>query len=125
LSISNTVSFEYTAGNYTAVTNAGFLTNNGTVVWAATVYGYGGSAIYNAGLWQSVTDGTLSSQYGINRFINAGTLQKNGGTGTSTISWIFSNDGGTLDTFSGSFSFGNWIGSGTIHGDANLSASTI
>src|SRR5204862_540297 len=87
LTLSNTVYFGYSAGNYVAVTNGGFLTNNGTVIWAATVYGYGGSVISNAGLWQSVTDGTLSSQYGANSFINAGTLQKIGGAGTSTISW--------------------------------------
>src|SRR5207247_7330260 len=95
------------------------LTNNGTVVWAATVYGYGGSVIYNAGLWQSVTDGTLSVAYGVNTFINTGTLQKIGGTGTSTISWNFSSSG-VLNTPSGSFTL-NWNGPTILHGNLTVS----
>src|SRR5665213_1470200 len=123
LTVSNTVSFGYNAGNYTAVPDGGFLTNNGTVIWAANNgYGYGGgSTIYNAGFWQLPTDGTISSQFGTNTFINVGTLQKTGGTGQSSFTWNFINDDGTLNTPSGSFNFANWTGNGVINGNVTFS----
>src|SRR5665213_1381720 len=119
LTVSNTVSFGYNAGNYTAVPNGGFLTNNGTVIWAASINGYGASVIQNAGLWQFTTDGTISTQFGTNTFINVGTLQKTGGTGTSTIAWNFSSTG-TIDTTAGLLAL-NWKGFSTLHGNFTFS----
>ena len=134
LSLSNNVSFTINNANL-SVTNTSFLTNYGTVVWAgnATSYGNnhqppnsGGSIIYNAGLWQAAGDNTFNvSENSSNLFVNVGTLEKTGGTGTSTINWSFDSEGGTLDTFTGSFNIGNWIGIGLVHGSATLLGGTI
>ncbi len=97
LSISNSV-FLVQNNYYYNFTNTASLTNYGTVIWAGMVYAAGsslnnsgGGIIYNAGLWQSVADGQISTYntYGTNTFINVGTLEKTGGrehpssTGTS------------------------------------------
>ena len=134
LSISNAVQFAFNNAEF-AVTNTVVLTNYGTVIWAGDGTGYGnnqsvpnsgGTIIYNAGLWEAVGDNTLAvSENSSNLFINAGTLEKIGGTGTSTISWSFDSEGGTNNTQSGSFSIGNWIGSGMVHGNATLLGGTI
>ena len=58
-------------------------------------------------------------------FINTGTLEKIGGTGTSTINWNFDNEGGTVSTPTGSFSMGNWTGNGLLVGNATFSSGTI
>src|ERR1039458_4917063 len=62
---------------------------------------------------------------GTNYFFNIGTLKKTGGVGASTINWMFSNDGGTINTPGGSFSMGNWIGNGVLHGAVTLSGGTM
>jgi len=116
LTISNSVSF--------GSSGPGSLTNFGTVIWGATpglpIYGYGGAVIYNAGLWQAVTDNSLVPQAGTNLFLNTGTLQKIGAAGgTTTIGWFFTTTG-TLDTPVGSFSIGQWGGASTLHGTANV-----
>src|SRR5208283_2822261 len=129
LSISNTVYFGET---YPANTAA--LTNYGTVVWAASIIGYanyngsGGIAVIdNAGLWESVADNSMSlgNINATGLFINTGTLEKTGGTSTSTINWNFDNEGGTINTPTGSFSMGNWTGNGLVHGNATFSGGTI
>ena len=130
---SNTLHFVY--NNYAlGYTNTAYLTNYGTVVWAGTIdaaansstHG-GGGVIYNAGLWDAVADMTMGvySGTGTNYFINAGTLEKTGGTGTSVINWMFSNNGGTINTSGGAFSMGNWIGNGVVHGSAAFLGGTI
>ena len=134
LSISNTVYFAYNNYSY-GYTNTATLTNYGTVIWAATIYaepnsqGGGGGLIDNVGLWESVVDTILSPSYqysGTNSyFINTGTLEKIGGTGTSTINWNFDNEGGTVTTLSGAFSMGNWTGNGLLVGNATYSSGTI
>jgi hypothetical protein len=133
LTQTNTLQFAY--NNYgSGYTNTAYLTNYGTVVWAGTIYGSGNSSshggggfIYNAGLWNAVADMTLDSYNGVgtNYFINTGTLEKTGGTGTSSINWAFSNNGGTVNTPSGAFSMGNWIGNGVLHGTATFVLGTI
>ena len=130
---SNTVNFAY--NNFAlGYTNTAYLTNYGTVVWAGTINGSGnasshggGGIIYNAGLWDAVADSSIAIYNGVgtNYFINAGTLEKTGGTGTSTINWMFSNNGGTINTSGGAFSMGNWIGNGVVHGSAAFSGGTI
>src|SRR5439155_609415 len=65
LTISNSVSVSYNYGNYNG---GGSLTNNGTVLWAGTIYGYGGVLIHNAGLWQDAGDLLLGD--GINSITN-------------------------------------------------------
>ena len=127
LSISNTVYFDE---NY-PYTNTVTLVNYGTVIWAGTIASYaninntGGSAtIENAGLWESVADNAMSLAGGnaTGLFINTGTLEKIGGTGTSTINWNFENNGGTLDTSVGYLTFSvNWTGSGLVYGNAVVS----
>src|SRR5665213_269139 len=130
LSISNTVYFDE-ASPYT---NNAALTNYGTVIWAGYINSYanegslGGSAtIDNAGLWESVGDNSISVQAsgGTNTFLNTGTLEKISGTGTSTLNWNFINNNGTVNTLTGSFSMGNWINSGLVHGNATFSGGTI
>ena len=102
LTVSNTVTFGFNAGQYSVTPAGGFLTNNGTMLWASTTtYGYGASVIYNSGLWQLVSDGNLSPQFGNNAFINTGTLEKTGGAGTSTMAWAVTNSGvmGSADQY--------------------------
>jgi hypothetical protein len=130
---SNTLQFAY--NNYAiGAANTAYLTNYGTVMWAGTIYGSGnasshggGGMIYNAGLWNAVADFSIAiyNSVGTNYFFNIGTLEKTGGVGTSTINWMFSNDGGTINTPGGAFSMGNWIGSGVVHGTATFSGGTI
>ena len=130
---SNTLQFAY--NNYAVgATNTAYLTNYGSVIWAGTIYGSGnasshggGGMIYNAGLWNAVADFSIGVYNGVgtNYFFNIGTLEKTGGAGTSTINWMFSNDGGTINTPGGTFSMGNWIGSGVVHGTATLSGGTM
>jgi hypothetical protein len=94
LTISNTVYFAYNNYNYD-YTNTATLTNYGTVVWAGTISasaswpsGYGGGGIiYNAGLWESVANNSIGNYYGnpTTLFLNAGTLEKTGGTGTDPV----------------------------------------
>ena len=101
-----------------------FLTNNGTVIWAANaMYGYGASVINNAGLWDSVSDVGITTQFGTNTFISTGTLEKTGGTGTSTIGWNLTSTG-PLNTLTGSLSL-NFSGNSILGGRANLSASLL
>ena len=69
------------------------------------------------GPWPTVTATGL--------FINTGTLEKTGGTGTSYINWNFDNEGGTVTTPSGAFSMGNWTGNGLMVGNATYSSGTI
>ncbi len=129
LSISNTIYFdEVSPYNGNAA-----LTNYGTVIWAGNITSYanegslGGSAtIDNAGLWEAVGDNSISlATISTNTFINTGTLEKTGGTSTSTIGWSFINNGGTVNTSIGSFSMGNWIDSGLVYGNATFSGGTI
>lgn len=133
LTVSNTVQMAF--NNYgLGYTNLATLTNFGTVVWAGTIYTAGNAAsqsgggiIYNAGIWRSTTDGQIASynNIGTNLFINAGTLEKIFGTGISTLGWSFDNAGGSVNSPSGSFSIGNWIGTGLVHGTATFSGGTI
>ena len=119
MTISNGITFSVNNPDYND-TNTATLTNYGTVLWAATITGYanpsgrgGGAIIDNAGLWESVADNTMNFNYGgTNLFLNTGTLEKIGGTGTSTINWNFDNEGGTVTTLAGAFSMGNWTGNG-------------
>ncbi|HEX4343136.1 MAG TPA: hypothetical protein VH255_07080, partial [Verrucomicrobiae bacterium] len=134
LILSNSTTFSINNANL-GITNTSYLTNYGTVVWSGIVTSYGnnhqppdtgGSIIYNAGLWQAVSDNTLNAQENSSAlFINVGTLEKTAATGGSTINWNYDNEGGTLDTFSGTFSIANWIGNGLVHGNATLSGGTI
>jgi hypothetical protein len=130
---SNTLTFAL--NNYSAgAANNAYLTNAGTVVWAGTIQAAGnasshggGGTVYNSGSWNAVANMTIGSYNGVgtNLFINAGTLQIIGATGTSTINWNFSNNDGTINSASGSFTMGNWIGNGAIHGNATFLLGTI
>ena len=124
LTVSNAVTFSY---NNAAQNGGGSLTNLGTVIWAGsgtTTYGYGGSVIYNAGLWQAVADNSLHVGSGTNIFLNAGAFQKSGGSGTTTINWAFTTTG-SVDTPTGSITVGNWAGNSTLHGTANINPGTL
>jgi hypothetical protein len=126
LTISNTVIFAYNNYEY-GYTNTATLTNYGTVVWAGTIYadayitGLGGGIIDNAGLWESVADNTMSPTYDYSSttsfFINTGTLEKIGGTNTSTIGWNFLNNGGILGSQTNTLSLaGNYdLTGGTLN----------
>ena len=87
--------------------------------------------IYNAGLWESVADDAAgfnysgSSSASASFFLNTGTLEKIGGTGTSTISWNFDNEGGTVITMIGAFSMANWTGNGFVADNATFSGGTF
>jgi hypothetical protein len=129
VTFSNTVYFAY--NNYAlSYTNTATLTNYGTVVWAGTLYSSGNSAtqrggglIYNAGLWQATSDGSLDSYNGAgtNYFINVGTLEKTGGANSSYVNWNFVSQGGTINTPSGYFNFGKtWENSNLVRGTGTV-----
>ena len=104
----------------------GSLTNDGTVNWlGGTIYGYGppnyNGLIYNAGLWNAEFDGTLSLASGMPAFINVGTIEKSGGTGTTTINWNLTSTG-IFDTQTGSLSVSTWVGNNTLNGNYTGSA---
>ena len=132
LTFSNTVYFGY---NNWAVgsANTATLTNYGTVIWAGSVEAWGngnahpgGAIIDNAGDWQSVAGNVIDLENGspTNLFVNTGTLENIGGTGTSTINWNFTSTG-TISTPSGTFTL-NWNrGTNTLHGNATLIATTL
>ena len=114
----NSVSLGYNNGQYSATPNGGFLTNNGV----GEVFRFLARPGHCAGIWDSVSDGNISSQSGTNDFINVGTLEKTGGTGTTTIGWYFNDNGGTLTTPSGYFTFnGVWYGNILVRGNATIS----
>jgi len=109
--------------------SGGAFTNFGTVIWAATsgsyLTGYGGAVIYNGGFWQALTDNILVvSGATTNSFINAGTLQKLGGTGSTTFNWNF-NTTGSMSTLFGKFDVEQWIGSNTFQGTATLTIGVL
>src|ERR1019366_459139 len=54
-----------------------------------------------------------------NTFINVGTFQKTGGTGTTSIGWNF-NSTGTINTSTGSLYCSTWTGANTLNGLANM-----
>jgi len=128
LTISNT--FYFSENNNPSRSNIASVTNFGTVFWAGTIYGYGngsgagGGLIYNAGVWDAVAASTLANQSNpSNFFINTGTLEQTGGTGTSTLNWNF-NSTGTIATPVGVFGL-NWFGPSTVHGNFTLASGTI
>ena len=105
MTISNSVVFTQNNPIYD-YTNTATLTNYGTVMWAGdimlreTFRPWRRRVIDNAGLWESVADNTMSPATRKPAltclFINAGTLEKIGGTGTSTFNWNLINNGGTV-----------------------------
>jgi len=101
--------------------NSVFFTNNGTVNWRhQDPYG-NGAQIYNCGLWDAKTNGTLSDV----TFNNSGTFRKSGGDmNTSPYrSWFVSTatfiNNGTIDVRSGAVEIDNGSGSGTFNAETN------
>lgn len=87
------LTFGYNGGHYATDANGGLLTNYGTVDTPNYfVDGYGGSVIYNAGLWQVSGGSLFENQFGTNIFINDGILQQVG-SGAAEIDWTFANNG--------------------------------
>ena len=128
LTISNNITFSYVNAQY-SYTNTAYLTNYGTVIWSGSIASYanpsgfgGGALLYNAGLWEAVTDNNLTANYGgTNLFINTGILTKIGGAGTSTINWDFNDLAGTITTPVGYFTFnGAWGGNSLVNGNATI-----
>ena len=91
----------------------GPLTNSGTVNWQAgggQVYGAAGGytgAIWNqaGALWDIQCDQILQSEYGDEAFHNAGVVQKDTTTGTTTF-YVFLANSGTVHAESGTIDFG-------------------
>ena len=52
------------------------LINDGTVLWSATIFGFGSATIDNNGVWQSLGDAEMANDVGTNIFINNGTFTK-------------------------------------------------
>jgi hypothetical protein len=73
------------------------LENGGTMVWSGTgtLALAAGAILTNrpGGLFQVQNDKNVSSSFGANRFDNAGTFRKSGGTGTTTFGVNFNNYG--------------------------------
>ncbi len=130
LTLSNTVFFSQN-NYYYNYTNTATLTNYGTVISAGIVYGAGnslvnagGGIIHNAGVWNSVADDQIASynNYGTNIFVNVGTLEKTGGSASSTMGWNFNSANGNIYTVTGYFNFiGLWADNDFIRGNATVS----
>ena len=105
--------------NNTSYIFSGVLTNSGTVNWTAgNLYGNANTLVYNAGLWLAQSDNQFVVNSGSGQaFINAGTLEKIGGSGTTTIAWNFNNNGGILDSQTNTISLsGNYdLTGGTLN----------
>ena len=104
---------------------SGAITNLGTVVWSAgTIYGDPNAVIHNEGLWSAQADGQIVVNTGTGQnFINLGTFEKTGGTGSTTIAWNF-NSTGIIDTQSGRLS-PNWTGDNVLHGTLNWTPGSL
>jgi hypothetical protein len=97
--------------------NSGSLINNGIINQSGTAdlsLNFGGM-MNNAGTYNITTDTNIvTGQFGTNVFTNSGTLEKTGGTGTSTISPGFNNSAnitvtsGTLGLTGGTITGGNF-----------------
>jgi uncharacterized repeat protein (TIGR03803 family) len=88
-----TLTADATGGNL-VLTGAGTLSNTGTITEAGTnslVLENGATLSNGAGATFDLTNNASISQSGGGTFTSAGTLEKTGGTGTSTITSAFSN----------------------------------
>jgi fibronectin-binding autotransporter adhesin len=130
-----------TSGSNRLVIGPGTLTNDGTINEAGnnSLILEGGAALYNAG-WATfdLTANGSVSQSGGGSFTNAGTLEKTGGTGTSTISTTTLSNTGTIAVTSGTLNIsaavaqvsgttltaGAWTvtGSSTVHSTLDITS---
>ena len=109
----------------------GTLNNTGTITWAAGAYPF----YFYAGTLNNESGGTVNSQAdqtfavgsGTPQFNNAGTLEKTGGTGTTSLAVPFSNSG-TVRAASGTLNLGsafsNFSGT-TLTGGTYIVSSTL
>ena len=84
------------------------LTNEGTVTWSSGSMNIGGTRIYNSGLWQITGNNTMGYGGGGQPvWINAGTLRKTAGSGTSDLGGFnfFNQPGALVDVLAGTLSF--------------------
>jgi hypothetical protein len=105
----------------------GALTNFGTLAWTnATLFGYTNAQIYNAGLFLIQSDDALYNWDGLTNklFVNAGTIRKTGGAGTTEIEWPFTTTG-TMDTQSGALELDDWTGANILNGNLNSDSSVL
>ena len=99
----------------------GTLNNTGTITWAAAAYPF----YFYAGTLNNQSGGTVNSQAdqtfavgsGTPQFNNAGTLEKTGGTGTTSIAVPFTNSR-TVQVQTGTIGFNT-----TVHAEAGSSFS--
>jgi hypothetical protein len=92
----------------------GTFTNNGTITLNIedrfTVGG--GASLRNTGTFNLESDAIVDPSGDVG-FLNTGTVQKTGGTGTSTIQGTFNNDGGAINVQTGTLDLG---GTGLLNG---------
>ena len=106
----------------------GTLTNAGTVNWMGGNFnlfccGFNAGPVVNlaTGVWNMQCDASLGNNCGLGTngyFLNAGTVTKSAGTGTTYISWPFTN-GGAVSALAGTINFQN---GGAINGTYNAAA---
>ena len=85
-------------------TNQGVVTQSGTVTFNVGDYNSGGSFTNAAGATYDLQSDVNVGQSGY-AFNNVGLFKKSGGTGTSTLSVAFNNQGGTVEVDSGTLQF--------------------
>jgi hypothetical protein len=104
---------------------------NGSTSWTGgTIYGLNGATINNYGVFTVQTDQQLYWYSGaLPKFVDYGTFRKSAGTGTTTVSWVVYNDGGTIDVESGTLALSGGGGSFNfllLHGSITVaSADTL
>jgi uncharacterized repeat protein (TIGR03803 family) len=133
-----TLNIDTTAGSL-VLTGPGTLTNTGTINEAGTnlvILKKAATLSNAAGATFDLTDNGSVSQSGGSTFANAGTLEKTGGTGTSTIATKSLDNTGTVEVTSGTLDIsatvsqvsgrtltgGSWtvLGSPTVHANLDI-----
>nr|MCU0223957.1 hypothetical protein [Acidobacteriota bacterium] len=126
-----TVNGPFNLSGLVAINGNRTLNNASTANWSSA-NGLGmrtgsGSVINNTGTWDAQTDGAAIVNYygGATTFNNSGTFKKSAGTGTTSISILFTSTG-TVDVQSGTLSLGangsSDVQSGTLSLGANGSS---
>ena len=99
----------YGITGFNSFQRAGVITNHGSIVWEYTAtmpWNFQSSSLENAsdGLIDLKADGSFTVHSGSPDFRNYGILRKSGGTGDTSISVPFTNNG-TIDVATGRLGF--------------------
>ncbi|KEF42131.1 MAG: hypothetical protein ER33_07850 [Cyanobium sp. CACIAM 14] len=111
--LQNTGTLSVSGSDYTAVAinNAGTLDLTGGTLQLDY---YNPASLNNTGLVDLQGDASITSQSSGDTFTNSGIFRKSGGTGTSSVTSVFNNSGGTVDAESGTLAIGGGTHTGGV-----------